>query len=95
MCFGCSNEPSHRDGSFMYPQNMFWLRNKKTNLLHSYLGPVIRGVSSSDIGRYKNKGYCVCYALRPKTYLPTHLLHISELVLYTDSIETQLLLGNK
>ena len=26
-CFGCSKEPSHRDGSFEYPQHMFWLRN--------------------------------------------------------------------
>ena len=31
MCFGCSEEPSHRDGSFEYPQHMFWLRNKKIN----------------------------------------------------------------
>ena len=31
MCFECSKEPSHRDGSFEYPQHMFWLRNKKNN----------------------------------------------------------------
>ena len=31
MCFGCSKEPSHRDGSFEYPQHMFWMRNKKNN----------------------------------------------------------------
>ena len=39
MCFGCSIEPSHWDGSFEYPQHMFdweiscfdWLRNKKTS----------------------------------------------------------------
>ena len=31
MCFGCSKEPSHRDGSFEYPQHMFWWKNKKTN----------------------------------------------------------------
>ena len=31
MCFGCSKEPSHRDGSFKYPQHMFRLRNKKNN----------------------------------------------------------------
>ena len=39
ICFGCSKEPSHRDGSFEYPQYMFWLRNKKNNfqLYHSYL----------------------------------------------------------
>ena len=29
MRFGCSKEPSHRVGSFEYPQHMFWLRNKK------------------------------------------------------------------
>ena len=29
MCFGCSKEPSHWDGSFEYPQHMFWLRNTK------------------------------------------------------------------
>ena len=29
ICFGCSKEPSHLDGSFEYPQHMFWLRNKK------------------------------------------------------------------
>ena len=27
--FWCSKEPSHWDGSFVYPQHMFWLRNKK------------------------------------------------------------------
>ena len=41
MCFGCSKEPSHRDGSFEYPQHMFWLRNKKNNIqLHTLIwGP--------------------------------------------------------
>ena len=29
MCFGCSKEPSHQEGSFENPQHMFWLRNKK------------------------------------------------------------------
>ena len=33
MCFGCSKEPSHQDGSFEYPQHMFWLRNKNNNFL--------------------------------------------------------------
>ena len=37
MCFGCSKEPSHLDGSFEYPQHMFWLRNKKNNLQLSTL----------------------------------------------------------
>ena len=26
ICCGCSKEPSHWDGSFEYPQHMFWLR---------------------------------------------------------------------
>ena len=33
ICFGCSKKPSHRDGSFEYPQHMFRLRNKKINFL--------------------------------------------------------------
>ena len=28
-CFGCWKELSHCDSSFVYPQHMFWLRNKK------------------------------------------------------------------
>ena len=40
MCFGWSKEPSHRDGSFEYPQHMFWLRNKKNNF---QLPTLIRG----------------------------------------------------
>ena len=31
ICFGCSKEPSHRDGSFEYPKHMFWKRNKEIN----------------------------------------------------------------
>ena len=37
MCFRCSKEPSHRDGSFEYPQHMFWLRNKKKNFSYALL----------------------------------------------------------
>ena len=31
MCFECSKGPSNRDGSFEYPQYMFWMRNKENN----------------------------------------------------------------
>ena len=34
MCFGCSKELSHWDGSFEYPRYMFWLRIKK--IIFSY-----------------------------------------------------------
>ena len=38
ICFGCSIEPSHWDGSIEHPQHMFWLRNKKTNFhLHTFI----------------------------------------------------------
>ena len=37
ICFGCSKELSHRDGSFEYPQHLFWLRNK-ISFTHSYRG---------------------------------------------------------
>ena len=40
MCFGCSKEPPHRDGSFEYPQHMFWLGMKNNFLLRSFIwGP--------------------------------------------------------
>ena len=41
MCIGCSKEPSYRDGSFEYPQNMFWLIYMKNNFqLHTLIwGP--------------------------------------------------------
>ena len=28
ICFGCSKEPSHRDGSFEYPQQIFLWTDK-------------------------------------------------------------------
>ena len=34
ICFGCSKEPSQWDGSFEYPQHMFWLINKKIYFMH-------------------------------------------------------------
>ena len=38
MCFGCSKEPSHQDGSFEYPHNILWLKNKKNNFqLHTLI----------------------------------------------------------
>ena len=38
MYFGRSKEPSHWDGSFEYPQHMFWLTNEKIDFqVHSYL----------------------------------------------------------
>ena len=36
MCFGCSKEASHLDGSFEYPQHILWLKNKKNKFgLHT------------------------------------------------------------
>ena len=41
MCFGCSKETSHRQGSFEHPQHRFWMRNKKNNFqICSLLRPV-------------------------------------------------------
>ena len=31
ICFGCSKELSHCDGTFEYPQHMFWMRNKENS----------------------------------------------------------------
>ena len=35
ICFRYSNELSDRDGSFEYPQHMFWLRNKKIHFWYA------------------------------------------------------------
>ena len=37
MRFEFSKEPPHWDGSFEYPQRMFWLRNEKKSISHFYL----------------------------------------------------------
>ena len=37
MCFGCLKEPSHWDGSFEYPQHMFWMRNKENIFQYALL----------------------------------------------------------
>ena len=49
MCFGCTKEPSHPEGSFEYPQHMFWLRNKKKyfQLLTLIWGPANAGLENS------------------------------------------------
>ena len=43
VCFGCSEETSHRGDSFEFPQHVFWLINKKNPhffLLRTFiLGP--------------------------------------------------------
>ena len=33
MCFGCSKEPSPWDGSFEYPQHMFWMINEENSFI--------------------------------------------------------------
>ena len=65
MCFGCSKEPSHWDGSFEYPQHMFWLWKKKRNFfLYTFWGPVycdfLSIVRISDIvAVYKGQNTCI------------------------------------
>ena len=57
MCFGCSKELSHQDGSFEYPQHMFWLRNKKNNFqLHTLIwrpGTVCHSVAVALVWEYQ------------------------------------------
>ena len=33
ICFGCSKDLSNSDSSYENPQQMFWLPNKKINIL--------------------------------------------------------------
>ena len=52
MCFGCIKELSHSDGSFEYPQHMFWLRNKKLFFLFALLTKGLKEVCTQDFGSY-------------------------------------------
>ena len=53
ICFGCSKEPSHWDGSFKYPQHMFWLRNKKIKFS-------LRTLNFSPVSYISSLFICVC-----------------------------------
>ena len=71
MCLGCSKEPSHRDGSFEYPQYMFWLRNKKNNfLLHTLIwGPArSRYLAQLDTAAWLFRGGFCTYAINTKFF---------------------------
>ena len=56
MCFGCSKEPSHGDGSFEYPQHTFLLRNKKNNF---QLRTLIWGPELRFLGKTCSTAYLV------------------------------------
>ena len=50
ICFGCSKEPSYRNGCFEHPQRMFGLRNKKVIfILHTFIWRP--GTSSRSINK--------------------------------------------
>ena len=63
ICFGCSKELSHRDGSFEYPQHMFWLRNMKVSfsLTDYYLDDKLEITEKvcRDTGRQKVSEYII------------------------------------
>ena len=67
MCFVCLKEPSHRDGSFEYPQHMFWLRNKKINFSYALLSGGLKsliniGDRCCGEGGYSSLRYKVPYS---------------------------------
>ena len=76
MCFGCSKEPSHWDGSFEYPQHMFWLRNK---ISFSY-AVLSGGLSMTYRMTYRNeqqmKGHGIS-TIPQKRYLLWHEEHLT------------------
>ena len=64
VCFGCSKEPSHWDGSFEYPQHMFWLKNKKINFLLPTLNNILNFEKKSADDNKNRKTYPACKELR-------------------------------
>ena len=67
MCCECSKEPSHRDGSFEYPQHMFWLVNKKIIFSYSFLSVGLNGLCGNSL-------WCEGGCHAEYSYLPTTLL---------------------
>ena len=81
ICFGCSKEPSHWDGSFEYTQHMFWLRNKK---IISYLKAwdVQAGLRFSDIRLSQNRHFVLsCIS---KNYKHLHLYAWKKMFIYIE-----------
>ena len=78
MCFGCSKEPSYRDGLFEYPQHIFWLRNKKNNFQLRTLiwGPV------SDCGNVQADLNVRCAHMPTYTlcWIPAHIFNFISVV---------------
>ena len=96
MCFECSNKPSHRDGSFEYPQHMFWLRYKKYNFqVHTLIwGPGLLLKKQS----YKGlscllflQAICAFYPQKPIFYRASINFQIQEVQTSYLSLEVQLI----
>ena len=77
ICFGCSTrEPSQWDGSFWYPQHMFWLRNKK-----KVNRPIVKSASKKLIFLVLNQNICFGCSKEPSHLdgpfeYPQHMLEI-------------------
>ena len=83
MCFGCSKQPSQLDGSFEYPQHIFWLRNKKNNFqLHTYLGACIW---ETDRGIHD---HCVIYKCQTIRVCDCYLSIKVYYIIYFDRVPT-------
>ena len=79
MCFGCSKEPSHRDGYFEYPQHMFWLRNKKNNFqLHTLIWGPGHGLTSMFVTSFKPQNNVTLSNTITDVILQWHLTSASE-----------------
>ena len=59
MCFGCSKEPPHRDGSFEYPQHMFWLRNEKIIFRYPLLSGGLTYATSTKTKEYQSSLFSI------------------------------------
>ena len=57
--------PCHRDGSFEYPQHMFWLRNKKNNF---QLRTLICGPETFTFLQGSNRKICVNFKDFSRTF---------------------------
>ena len=73
--FGCSKEPSQRDGSFQHPQHTFSLRNKKIPYFSIFSGAMITAPTGTDPPRQRRprSDSAQIYTVKMMCYTPVEI----------------------
>ena len=81
FCFRCPKEPSRWNGSFEYPQHVFWFRNKKIIIFWYTFW------SEDLIMLLTNIVYCLLQAHRNLSQLPNFAFSVALALFHMESID--------